>query len=99
MRCPFCGAERGGAGAACAACGETSPPEPRRVRWWQSNATVIVALAVLGPFALPLVWAHPRYKLATKLALTVMVLAFSVWATLFTRDLLSKLASRLAAGS
>ncbi len=94
-RCRFCGAERGDASAPCPACGEKGAREPGR--WWQSNATVIIALAVLGPFALPLVWAHPRYKPWTKVALTVMVLAFTVWATLFARELLTRLLDRLDA--
>ena len=97
-RCAFCGAARGEGAGPCPACGEAAPGPARR--WWQSNATVIVALAVLGPFALPLVWANPRYKVATKLVLTVMVVAVSIWAVLFTRALVARLTDLLsAAGS
>lgn len=97
-RCRFCGADGKARGGACGSCGETEAGSAA-ARWYHSNATVILGLALLGPFALPLVWTHPRYKLATKLALSVMVVAFAVWATLFTRDLLRKLTDLLFAAT
>ncbi len=94
-RCHFCGAERSADGAPCPSCGER-PGAPPVGRWWESNATVIVALAVLGPFALPLVWRHSRYKVWTKVTLTIITVGFSVWAVLFTKSLYERLLAVLS---
>ena len=49
-------------------------PKSSPRKWYFSNGSVVFALLCLGPFALPLVWRHPRYKLATKSIITVLVL-------------------------
>jgi hypothetical protein len=41
----------------------------------------------VGPFALPLVWLHPRYNKITKSILTIIILGFSVWLYIMTKDL------------
>jgi hypothetical protein len=37
-----------------------------------------VAVLCLGPFALPLAWANPRYTLVTKALITVAVIVLTV---------------------
>jgi hypothetical protein len=47
-------------------------------KWYHANGSVILALAFVGPLALPLVWFHPRYKIATKIVITGLVIGGTV---------------------
>jgi len=51
---------------------------PRGRKWYFATPTVVIALLFLGPLALPLVWLNPRYKPATRVIITVLVLAVTV---------------------
>jgi hypothetical protein len=51
-----------------------------RVKWYQMNAPIIIALACVGPFALPMVWFNPRYRIVTKLVITGIVMLVTVLA-------------------
>lgn len=57
----------------------TDEPKEKKVRVIDSLWTFLAATAVLGPFALPLLWRNPRFKLTTKIIGSVAVLAFT-WA-------------------
>lgn len=59
---------------------QTQSPAPK-VRTIDSMKTFLIATAVLGPFALPLLWRNPRFKWSTKVAGSVAVLVFT-WALL-----------------
>jgi len=41
--------------------------------------TFLVATAVAGPFALPLLWRNPRYSKRTKIIASVAVIAFTLF--------------------
>ncbi len=41
----------------------------------------------IGPFALPMVWMHPRYKLITKIVVTVVVLLATIVLVMVTKEL------------
>jgi hypothetical protein len=59
---------------------ETKPPPPtpeKKVRVIDSLWTFLVAVACLGPFALPLLWRNPRYSITTKVAASVAVILFT----------------------
>ena len=43
-------------------------------KWYYSTFAVVIGLATLGPFALPLVWFNPRYTILTKVVVTGLIL-------------------------
>jgi len=60
--------------------GREACPEQHRgaKKLHQSTGALILALATVGPLALPLVWTNPRYSRLTKIAITAGVLAVTV---------------------
>jgi hypothetical protein len=61
-----------------------------KVRIIDSFWTFLVATAVLGPFALPLLWRNPRYKVSTKIIASIAVILFTVWLVNFATEYLNK---------
>ena len=54
-------------------------PQPSS-RWYHSVGFVLLMLfVVLGPLGLPLLWKSRRFSRTAKIALTVVVVAFTVW--------------------
>jgi hypothetical protein len=49
-------------------------------KWYQTSFFVVSALLLLLGFALPLVWFHPRYRVSTKIILTVIMVPITVLA-------------------
>ena len=77
-QCQFCRRELRADFLFCPFCGKRiSPPDGSPIRWYHSRYSIVVALIVLGPFALPLVWSNPRYSATTKLTLTILILAMT----------------------
>lgn len=57
-----------------------SEQEAKKKKWYYSGPFVIVMLfAIAGPFALPLLWASPKFSVVSKIILTILVILLTVF--------------------
>lgn len=78
---------------------ERTAPGKEKIRVIDSLWTFLVAVAVVGPFALPLLWRNPRYRVRTKVVASVLVIALTVALVLLAPLLTVYLAEIVARGA
>ena len=79
-KCQFCAEEIQDEAIKCRFCGEFLDGSRRlkiKKQWYFSTAAIVIGLATLGPLALPLVWFNPKYKVITKIIITIGVIVLT----------------------
>lgn len=75
--CPRCGQPVDMTHAFCPHCGDK---QNRGTAWYYHPVWIsVLAFAVLGPFAIPLVWKSPRMGNTAKGVMTVAIVVYTAW--------------------
>ena len=96
-KCPYCAEQIQKDAVKCRFCGEFLDKSiaSSKTKWYFSTSAVVIALLCLGPLALPLVWLNPRYKIVTKLAVTVIVIALTILFSYLTVNMYHRLTEQI----
>ena len=78
VKCPYCGKELD-LQVILASATPAQAGTRAQAKWYFSTNWFVIALLCFGPLALPLMWFNPRYKLITKIIVSVLVIAVSIW--------------------
>ena len=85
--CRACGTAAAAEANYCHHCGKTLHGPGAR---WYHNVWIVLAMIffVLGPFALPLVWSHPRFSRVGKVCLSALTLIYTAWIIILIQQMI-----------
>ncbi len=93
-RCSYCAARIDDEAGKCEFCDAPqewiAPPSVQKpLPWYLRTRVVVIALLAVMPFALPLVWWHPKLNVWWKVGITVVTLIATWYSYIWTMDALN----------
>ena len=70
--------------------------EEKKTPWYLTRGTAVWGLLIAGPLALPLLWWSPKFKMTTKVTITLVTLILTYLSFKYTPVLIDRLTHQLA---